>query len=234
MHPVLVVTRPGGAGLAFADKVMQALGRDLPVILSPAAEIVPLEVAVPEADQVIFTSVHGVAQAARLGIAPGASAWCVGDRTAQAAQAAGYQARSAGGDADALVALILEERPAGALLHVAGAQRRGEVAERLAQAGLTCTTLVAYRQRALPPSAALIAAAAGNVPLVSPVFSPRSAAPLALPDRRAPLHGIAMSPAVADALTDLGADTVVTVPRPDAAEMIAATCAVLQRLLDRG
>ena len=43
-----------------------------------------------------------------------------------------------------------------------------------------------------------------------------------------------MSPAVADALTDLGADTVVTVPRPDAAEMIAATCAVLQRLLDRG
>lgn len=234
MAPKLIITRPVAPGRAFADSIAVSLGRDIAVIASPAFEITPVDADLPPADHIILTSANGAAQLQRLGVAAGTTAWCVGDRTAQAAQAAGMKAISARGDADALVATIAKARPEGRMVHLAGKHTRGAVCERLQALGLICQQVTTYAQKPCEPTDALIAALAGNDPLVSPVFSPRSAAPLALPDRRAPLHGIAISPAVAAVLEGLHLDTCVTARSPDEEAMHDATCDVMRDLFDRG
>ncbi|RYH04247.1 uroporphyrinogen-III synthase [Salipiger sp. IMCC34102] len=220
--PVLVVTRPAPKGEAFARAVCQDMARPPRVILSPAFAVQPTGAAVPGGD-VIFTSARAV------DIAPPGTgtAWCVGDATAQAAEAKGWTARSARGDVEALVTLILSMRPAGPLTHLAGAQRRGDIARRLTQAGVRCETVELYTQVPLAPATALLDAAREGAPLVAPVFSPRSVAGLALAGRVAPLHIVAISAAVAHEAQRLNAERVLTAARPDAVHMLEATTRAL-------
>ncbi len=233
MTPVLLISRPFAAAERFGKAVMAALDEDVPIVISPAFEVVPLDVAsVPAHSQVIFTSANGVEQAARLGL-PHGTAWCVGDKTAAAARDIGFDAISAGGSADDLVELLKERRPQGALLHVAGVHTRGDIRARLNSAGVNCISLTAYDQRLLQPNTAVIAAARGTNPIVAPVFSPRSAHILGGLDWTPPVHAIAISHQVADCVTDLGCDTVVTAQHPSEGAMIDATTATLRTILDR-
>ena len=234
MTAILIITRPAPAGPRFVSAVAERMGHASPVIYSPAFRIDPVAVVPPEADHLILTSQNGVAAAQRLGISTEITAWCVGDRTAAAAREAGFSACSAGGDAAQLVDLILSQKPNGRFLHLAGKHRRGDISGALTRGGVTCDTCIAYEQVVLEPTPELLAAFAGNTPLVSPVFSPRSASPFAVPGRSAPLHGVAMSGAVAEVLTGLSADTVHVAERPDELAMIAATSDVLTRFNDRG
>ena len=227
MDPILIITRPAPAGAAFADAVQTAFGAPLQVIHAPALRIVPLAFTLPAARDVIFTSVRAVDQAPS---GQDLTAWCVGDATARAAQAKGYTTRSAGGDAEALVALILSERPAGPLVHIAGRHRRGAIDARLNAAGLRCTTVEAYDQVAEPIPDALTRAAAGTAPLVAPVFSPRSAQGLMGLTGPAPLHVIAISAAVAALFRPLGPASLLTAGHPDADHMRDMTVAVLRGL----
>lgn len=171
--PTLIVTRPEPGGAAFAAR----LGR--PAILSPlmAPEFLPLRL--PEAEALILTSPTAVEALRRLAQPLPRLAFCVGDATARAAQALGLQAESAAGDAEALLALLLRRRPAGPLLHPCGRETRGDLAARLAAAGLPCTECVVYDQRPRPLQPEAVAALRGPVPVVLPVFSPRSGALLA-------------------------------------------------------
>lgn len=234
MSVTLVITRPAPAGPPFAKAVLARLGQDVPVIHAPAFVIAPRAVDVPPLDHLILTSANGAAQAARLGIDRQTPVWAVGDKTAEAARANGFQAQSAGGNAEDLIKMIHIAAPVGRLLHLAGEHTRGDVAKRLSDMGYACNYVAAYAQDAQAPSSDLLAALAGTAPLVSPVFSPRSAAHFALPDRQAPLHAIAISATVSDVMIGYHADTVVTATTPDEPAMIDATCAVLVRLLDRG
>lgn len=233
MTPILIITRPNGPDAPFARAVLNALGEDVPVIFAPAFSIVPLPAKVPaDIAHLIFTSVNGVAQADRLKL-PRVTAWCVGDRTAEAACAAGFHAQSAGGDADALVEVILDHAPIGRLVHVAGLEALGDVAARLSAGGLSAQTIHAYRQQPCDPSDALVAASRGTNPAVAPVFSARSAAILAGLDWHGALNGVAISGNVAEVLADIGCDTVQTVKRPTEEVMIEGTVMVLRALLDR-
>ena len=229
MDPILIITRPAPAGEVFADAVRTSLDAPLQIIHAPALRIVPLAFTMPDARHVIFTSARAVGQAPS---GQGLTAWCVGDATARAARARGYMTRSADGDADALVALILSERPAGPLVHLAGRHRRGAIAARLNAAGLRCTTVEAYDQITEPVPMSLILAAAGTAPLVAPVFSPRSAQGLLALNLSAPLHVIAISPAVAALFAEIGAASLLTVEHPDADHMRDMTVAVLRGLVD--
>ena len=85
MTPTLIITRPEPAGGSFASRVIASLGRDIPVIYSPAFRIAWLDAVLPQTDNVIFTSQNGVVAAQRLDLPQTATAWCVGDRTAKAA-----------------------------------------------------------------------------------------------------------------------------------------------------
>ena len=227
MPPVLIVTRPAPAGEAFAATVVGAFAHPVEVIHAPALRIDPVPFTMPDARHVIFTSARAVA-AAPEGI--GRTAWCVGDATAEVAARKGYATENAAGDADRLVALILESRPAGPLVHLAGRHRRGAIDARLTAAGLRCTTVEVYDQVPLPPPEALVRAATGNAPLVAPVFSPRSSRVLLDLAVTAPLHVIAISPAVADLFAPRRPASLLTVGHPDADHMRDMTVAVLRGL----
>jgi uroporphyrinogen-III synthase len=167
-----------------------------------------------------------VAALARLRPSGGLPAWCVGDRTAQAARKAGYGARSAAGDAAALVAAILAEAPPGPLLHARGEDSRGAVADRLTAAGLPTAEALVYAQRPAALSDEARRLLGGADPILVPLFSPRSAeifaAALADIPRPAPLWVAALSPAVADAAAPLSPARMAIAGAPDADALLQA------------
>ena len=198
VKPVLIITRPAPDGDRFASEV--AAQSDVRIIISPLQKIVPVD-AVCGAGAVIFTSGNGVAQAVRMGLA-GERAWCVGDRTAQLAQDAGFNAMSAGGNAEDLIKLILAQKPLESLTHIRGREARGDIALRLIAAGIPCVDLIAYEQEPLPLSDPAKAALEGENLTLIPLFSPRAAI-LLLKQVNVGLGAqfIVMSKAVADELT---------------------------------
>lgn len=170
----------------------------------------------------IFTSETGVEAAVAGGWSLPRTAYCVGDRTAQAAQAAGFAARSAGGDATALVALLTGERPPGRLLHLRGAEARGDVAATLTAAGIPTDEAVVYDQKEQPLTDAARALLCGDAPVIVPLFSPRSARLfVAAGDWRAPLWIAALSPTVADEIGGNAARMAVA-GHPDVAHLLDA------------
>jgi uroporphyrinogen-III synthase len=231
----LLLTRPQAQSEAFAAEIETRLpGRFAPVI-APVIAIVPRRAPVDltGAGGLLFTSANGVEQFAAACPDRSLPAWCVGAITAEAARAAGFDARSANGDVAALADLVIaRHRPGdGTLLHVRGAHAAGDLAGRLAAAGLTVHPLELYDQTPcpVPPEAARLLAARA-VPVLA-FFSPRSAALFADQARaagwdtsRASL--VALSAAVAAALDDLPAACRITAAAPDRDGMIAALAQV--------
>lgn len=229
----LIITRPIETGAAFAKKVQKACGYDVPNILSPGLAVVPVKARLPKSfDHVIFTSANGVAQARRLGITRSVKAWCVGSRTADAARALGFETIVGGGDVAQLFETLVEARPKGKIVHLAGQHTRGDIAGKLSAAGLDCQEITVYDQQVLPPTPELLSAMSGDKPVVIPLFSARSGLILSQMEWRAPAHVIAISPFVADIALEWGADTLSTAERPDEFAMITATCRVLDQLKD--
>jgi uroporphyrinogen-III synthase len=214
MQPTLIITRPAPDGARFAADFT-----GVQVLLSPLQRIDPVDV-VCAAKGVIFTSTNGVAQAERLGMTSG-PAWCVGDRTAQVAKAAGFDAVSAGGDVEDLLKLILTDCPAFSLAHIRGRDARGDLAPRLRAAGIDCTDCIAYKQTTVPMTTEALEAINGAEPVIIPLFSPRAATLLL--DQvtiRENVTLIAISKTVASALGDHRS---ILVDRPNGPAMLAAS-----------
>jgi uroporphyrinogen-III synthase len=169
MQPTLIITRPAPDGARFAATISGAR-----VLLSPLQRIDPVD-ADCSAKGVIFTSTNGVVQAGRLGLSSG-PAWCVGDRTAQAAQAAGFDSVSASGDVEDLLKLILTDPPTFSVAHIRGRDARGDLAPRLRAAGVDCADCIAYSQIPISMTAEARRAIEGAKPVIIPLFSPRAAA----------------------------------------------------------
>ena len=203
------------------------MGQRVAHILSPAIEIEnvahgPLPDGV---SSVILTSEQAALRARGAGAWAGMTAWCVGDRTAEAAQREGFKAVSAGGDVEALIAAILKAQPEAPLVHIRGEQTTGDVSERLTKAGLMTHDLVVYRQKDCPLSPEILEALTGGETLVVPLFSPRSAeAFLQQIKPTAPMRVVAMSQTIADRAAACGARDVLVAERPDLEAMALATC----------
>ena len=224
--PPLLLTRPAAASARFAEAWHATMGADAPVVVSPVVEIVPRPGAADLGGYagLVFASENAVAA---LGPAPGpVVAWCVGARTAEAAAAAGYDARSADGDAGALVALVSASGTAGPLLFARGRESRGDVAARLSEAGIRCEEAVVYDQRDAPLTPTALRLLAGTGAVLVPLFSINSARRLAHAlrgeDVRARLRIVAMSPAVAEAWSGPSPAVLRVAGRPDGRAMIGA------------
>ncbi|MCO4847362.1 MAG: uroporphyrinogen-III synthase [Yoonia sp.] len=214
MQPTLIITRPAPDGATFAAAFPRVR-----VLLSPLQRIDPVDVDC-FAKGVIFTSTNGVAQAERLGMTSG-PAWCVGDRTAQAAQAAGFDAVSAGGDVEDLLKLILTDCPAFPLAHVRGRDARGDLAPRLRAAGIDCADCVAYNQTPVPMTASARQAIDGAEPVIIPLFSPRAAALLL--DQVTIKENVTLVAISKNVASALGQHRSILADRPDGPAMLEAT-----------
>lgn len=238
-RPILMMTRPLSAAqrfLAALERTLErALEQQIDTVIAPLIGIEPVAVTprVAHLAGVVFTSENGVAQAGPMGVPGGLPAFCVGDRTAEAARGAGYDAVSADGDAEALIALILSSGTRGPLLHLRGAHARGNVAARLIAAGISCEAVVAYRQIALPLTDDALAALRGDRPVVLPLFSPRTVSIMAQNGPFvAPLHVVAISAAAARQAVAMSPHNIVRAARPTGAAMLSATAETVMALIN--
>lgn len=199
MTATVLITRPLQQGKAFAAALESAFGGPVRTVLSPLIETAPVQVDQDFADvsHVLFTSVNGVHQASRLGLPTTATAWCVGEKTAQAAQAVGFETRTAGGTSEKMMSLIVAAQPVGRMVHVRGRHTTGDIIGGLGDAGIICEPVIAYDQVAIAPSQQAIDLLAGENPVIVPLFSPRTAKLFEqIGGFRAPLHLVVMREAV--------------------------------------
>jgi uroporphyrinogen-III synthase len=168
----IVVTRP----LPDAERTAAALRK-----LGHEALVTPLMSVEPVAADlsgdwrgVIVTSAN--APAVAHGSLKTLPLFAVGDRSAEAARAAGFtDVTSASGDARDLVDLIAECKPASPLLYLAGEDRAADLAGELARHGILVGLRVVYRAVPAPfPPALVVALKVGAVDAVLH-YSARSA-----------------------------------------------------------
>jgi len=175
-----------------------------------------------------FTSVNGVAAFARACPDRTRRVFAVGERTAEAARAAGFaEVASADGDVAALAALIVSGGAglAGAVLHPGALDPAGDLLGPLAAAGLTVRRLALYETIPRAPAAATLAALDAFEAVL--LHSPRAARVLAavLADHPAPrLPALCLSAAVAAPLAGLEAaralGSVAFAPRPTETDLL--------------
>lgn len=216
----LLMTRPKQAAEQFVARLDPTLISAVQIVHSPLLQIVPQQSKADPAryNAVIFTSATAVGFA---GHGQGQHAFCVGARTAQAAQDSGWRVRIVAQDADALVEKLQAMPGTGPLLHLAGAHRRGEIATRLGNAGTPVDVSVLYDQALLPLNNAAKSLLAGKTPVIVPLFSPRTAVQFAkAAASSAPVHVVAISAAVAAPLDRLNGTEVRIVAAPTGDAML--------------
>ncbi|WVX51324.1 hypothetical protein ROLI_044250 [Roseobacter fucihabitans] len=225
----LIITRPEGAGAAFVQALPPDLRSRFHVMYNPLIEIVSVEGTplVGEHDAVIFTSANGVRFAPD---GQGRVAYCVGAATTKAAGQNGWRSRCLGQTADALIAELIAIRPAHRLWHLSGIHARGDVVQRLSDAGIEAVREPLYDQRTLSLSPEIKRVLDGAGPVVVPLFSPRTAAQFAreCPENASPLL-LALSAAVAHPLAVLKRASVDIAANPSAPAMQAG----LEKLITR-
>lgn len=235
MTPTVIITRPALQGISFADDIAARWQGPLRIIQSPLLEIVAVPAQIDPPDSVIFTSANGVMAAKKMALPRGIRAWCVGTKTAQAAQDAGFVPITGPGDAQRLVADIIAAAPTGQIAHIRGRHARGDVCAQLKAAGLQCLDVVAYDQQPRLFSSEAKEALAQQVPLIFPLFSPRTATIFSKQGPFvAPVHVIALSEAVKDAVDMRLVTSVVIADEPNAKMMQAATIFAMQALTRKG
>ncbi|MEM9495808.1 MAG: uroporphyrinogen-III synthase [Pseudomonadota bacterium] len=176
----VLVTRPEPDAAAFAKTLREA---GYAPISCPVMTIRTSDAPLPldGVGALAFTSANGVRAFAARTAHRDFAVFAVGAVTADAARAAGFrEVAAAGGDVDALAALIVEaasRRPLdGDLLHIAGAHRAGALSAALAAAGVSARRAALYEAvaaDALPPETAALLKA--SPPDWATFFSPRTA-----------------------------------------------------------
>ena len=226
----LLVTRPQYDGERIAA-ALRARGHS--VLLAPLTRIEPLaaDLGADPFAAVLFTSanaVRAIADHARRAELLRLPVLAVGERTADAARAAGFSdVTSAGGDVNDLRALARKRNAPGLLLYLAGEDRAGDLAGDLAAGGLAVRMAVVYRAAAVAFPPALAQALQAGALDAALHFSRRSAELYLTGTRTAGMFAPALalahyclSPQVAAPLAGAGARKIAVATRPDEAALM--------------
>lgn len=235
--PSFLLTRPAAQAGRFAVLLRERFGDDIQIVCAP---LLAPRFLIPEIPQrpfhaLIFTSETGVQGFQRLTADPALAAvrvaWCVGDRTAQAATEAGLVAHSAKGDVLALQRALLAQRHEGPLLYLHGQNQQGDLAQALLSAGLETVCAVVYAQKPCRLTPAAVDLLSSDKTVILPLFSPRTASIFVSEwqetELKARLLVVAMSDAVAQAAGSLPFWKMVVAQRPDAAAMVKAIAGLI-------
>ena len=229
----VLITRPAPDAEATAAALT---ARGFAPVVAPLFTLVLHEVSMPAADRLqalLFTSANGVRAYAAREPARDLPAYCVGDATAAAAEAAGFRSlRSAKGDAAALATLVRQELKgtAGALLHPTGRDRADDLPRLLEPFGFRIETVTLYSAE---PVAALPQAAAealkGQTLAAVLLYSPRAAQTFRvltdqpdLSDACRKVTAVCISAKAAEALAGFSLKRVLTAAAPNEPAMLAA------------
>lgn len=223
-RPTLLLTRPEASARRFLVELRAAPGGDLPAVISPLMAPRFLDIALPVAASIVFTSETAVRAVARLGPDRSPVAWCVGPRTAAAARSEGYGTVEGGGTAEDLAREMVAQGPVGRVFCPVARNQAFDIEKAFSSAGMDVVAAVVYAQEPCPPTAEALALMAGDAPVILPLFSVRSAhlAAAAFRDHRAPLRIVAMSAAIADAASALRPERTNVATSPDAPALIRA------------
>lgn len=230
----ILLTRPISQSLRFAADLKPLLP-DVPILISPLMVPEYLIPSIPKQDfaALILVSPTAVEAARRIsaaGVKLPQFAYCVGDQTATEARTAGFQTKSASGDAMDLLALIKADSPSGALLFLRGRDSSRDLAENLKLAGLVSVSVVSYQQTAQQLTLQAEELLQGTLPVMFPVFSSRSAtllqAELARISPKCPLWIATLSPVIAAQFDPNSVAGLRTAHHPDGASMISAVQAL--------
>ncbi len=229
---VLVTRAEPGAG-ATARRLAEA---GYAPIVEPLFTLEALRADLPASDALAFTSTNGVRAFAALSARRDAAVFCVGRRTAEAAQTAGFTTvASADGDVATLADLIMSQLAPGArLLHTGNEDSRGDLARILRSGGLNAEFRALYRARPVAePGPALASCLAGQSAFEAVlVHSPRAgeilAGLLAAAPAPAAIKVAAISQQAADALLSR-ARRVEIAYSPDEISLFAALARLLPR-----
>lgn len=197
-EPTLLLTRPEPQSRSFLELCEARAGRSLSAVISPVLRIEATG-ALPDLDRfdvVIVTSANAVRCLAGGPGLTGRRVVTVGARTAEAARAAGADATMLGEDADSFVAAA--GQIGGRAILCRGVHAQGDIAARLASQDVMVEESIVYDQVAQSLSPEAEALLAGRLPVLIPLFSPRSADILGRQAKiDAPVTVIAMSENVA-------------------------------------
>lgn len=221
----VLLTRPMLQSQRFARSLLPLSREDLTLAIAPLTRPEALDVALPEGRfaALILTSETGAQMAMRWRNLLPDLAFCVGDRTAAAARAAGFDAISARGDARDLLALLRASPDLGRYLYLHGQDRAADVGEML-KGERDVTSLAVYAQRAQPLSEQALGLLRQPITLVLPIFSPRNARLLVknLPsDIQADLWPLVISENARNALPARLAERALVAERPDGDAMLS-------------
>ncbi len=221
-RPRLLLTRPKAGSERFARQARARMGEDWPITIAPLLETEPTGAALPAANVLIFTSEQAVAPVARSAAHAGMPVFCVGTRTAEVAQQAGFTVRDIAPNAEMLCARILAAPDCGILLHARGNESAFPLADRLNAQGRAAREAIVYAQKPQPLTAEARQLLDGTAPLLVPIFSPNSGRLLAAaaPDAQAPLRVVAISQAAAAACSGLPVETLHVAPTPTAEALL--------------
>ena len=221
-HPQinLLLTRPMAGSNAFWAELKVETRQVLKPIFSPLTKIVPIIQKFEILGPVIFSSVNGVENGPK---GSGRQAYCVGTTTTKAALLAGWRAIQSGETADQLVANLMKLPDIAPLTHLSGVHTRGNISERLSEAGHFTRRLAVYDQEICAFSGQAHEAIVSNFPLLVPLFSPRTAQSFRGQVKgQSPLHIVAMSYEIADQVRDLKPRMLTVSDRPTRLAMIDA------------
>lgn len=240
----LWVTRPSEDAADLAE-MLRTRGHAIliePLLVIERLEGPPLDLDGVQA--ILATSANGVRAFAYRNTQRALPLLAVGDATARAAQAAGFQhVESAAGDVAALAALVRQQLDprAGALLHIAARDLAGDLARTLACSGFTCRRAVLYRAQAADALSKPLTRAIRDASLDGVlVFSPRTAETLVrlisdagiAPDASR-LDLFCLSAAVADRAAALRWRRVVIAAKPTQAALLDSIDAAGSACTDR-
>lgn len=222
--PVLI-TRPQPQADRFAHALRDRYGDRVQPVVTPLMEVRHIAASLPAGPfgAVVLTSESGARAAAAMGASLPRRAYCVGERTASVAAGLGFDPVSADGDADALLTLLRSRPQDAPFLHLRGRDARGDLVVRLNAQGLPAQEVVVYAQEPLALTVVARAALQGTIPVVVPLFSPRSAQllrdALGASAPAAVVQVIALSRAVAQVW---GEETIPVARAPTQAELFLA------------
>lgn len=226
----ILVTRPAEDGAEIA-RLLADMGHQ--AVLAPLLTVQIFDgppLALEGVQAIVATSANGVRALAARSAARDVPLFAVGPQTAEAALRAGFiRVRNADGDAVALADAVSgwADPEAGVLLHAAGVEGSGWLAEALAAKGFQVRREVLYRVEAaaqLPD--AVVQALGENSVQAALFFSPRSAEIFADRVSRAGLStagllAVCISAKTADALKGLPFSTIKVAATPNQAGLLA-------------